>query len=229
MQFMEENFTNENGIEEVDAESNFSAQNPQLKENLLNCCPKLAEFSRNLMQLKWKFEALVDYTGMSQSKIEIFGSQNSEQESSYKRSSQDLNYTGNVETLHDQYAQHKKMLSFDKENENTFNEYGEESKDFRVPKSGNSSLIKKGQIYYSGKANQDNSLEFRGAQKLRTSIKDKAGRDLGNLGIDNIDRSSVGSPVSYQSDQLAGEFQEVRYYQPQDSRGNSTLQRHVYS
>jgi hypothetical protein len=57
---------------------------------------------------------------MSQSKIEIFGSQNSEQESSYKRSSQDLNYTGNGETLHDQYAQHKKMLSFDKENENTF-------------------------------------------------------------------------------------------------------------
>jgi hypothetical protein len=83
--------------------------------------------------------------------------------------------------------------------------------------------------YYSGKNHKDRSLEYQGHQKLRTSVKDKTGRDLSSLHLDKIDKGSVASPISYDSDQLDPEYEAVNYYQMRDTKGCSTFKRHPYA
>jgi hypothetical protein len=82
------------------------------------------------------------------------------------------------------------------------------------------------QVYYSGKDQPRHALDCRGEHKLRTSIKEITGRDLGDLGLEKIDRSSVGSPMSYQTEEMYDEG--INYYQPKESREEDTFQRNPY-
>mmetsp|Transcript_8982 Transcript_8982/g.7985 ORF Transcript_8982/g.7985 Transcript_8982/m.7985 type:complete len:167 (+) Transcript_8982:1550-2050(+) len=78
------------------------------------------------------------------------------------------------------------------------------------------------QVYYSGKNYQDRSLEYTGSYKMKTSIKNKPDRDLATLNIDKIDKESVNSPISYQSNMYV---EDNKYY---ESKGRSTFQRNPY-
>lgn len=65
MKFLETNFTKDSGIDEIDTDRNFTEKNPKMRENLLNWWPKLSNFNEKLLYLRWKFEAITEYTNGS--------------------------------------------------------------------------------------------------------------------------------------------------------------------
>ena len=67
MKFMENNFTKDTGVEDIDGDKNFIENNPRLQENLMNCCPKLSNFCTELVNLRCRFEAIVEFTTTSNS------------------------------------------------------------------------------------------------------------------------------------------------------------------
>jgi len=65
MKFLETNFTKDSGVEEIDTDKNFTNDNPKLKENLIDWCPKLSSFVNNLMYLRCKFETIFEFSNVS--------------------------------------------------------------------------------------------------------------------------------------------------------------------
>ena len=63
---------------------------------------------------------------------------------------------------------------------------------------------------------------------MRTSVKERPGKDLGN--INKIDKDSLGSPISYQSEQDQPNIYEeaINYYQARETKGRNTFERHPY-
>lgn len=56
MTFLEENFSKEDGLDEVETERTCN-------EGLQNVWPELEDFRKELMWMKCKFEAIIEYTG----------------------------------------------------------------------------------------------------------------------------------------------------------------------
>ena len=130
-----------------------------------------------------------------------------------------LNYIENTKDFRKIYSGNSQ--DYDKENERSVNNY-DYTNNAKDP-----SYDTRDHQYNSGKNYKDRCLEYTGSQKLRTSVKDKTGKDFGNLNIDRISKNSVTSPISYNSNQMYVEDNGENYYQ--ESKGRSTFQRNPYA
>ena len=119
---------------------------------------------------------------------------------------------------------HKYLKSFDKENTKLIQEGGLYlSRGYTKQDNMNE------RIYLSDKYYKDRSLEFSGNNKLRTSIKERPGKDLAILKGERADKESLGSPISFQTEQDPGIYEEaINYYQQRETKGRSTFERHPY-
>ncbi|CAI2359357.1 unnamed protein product [Moneuplotes crassus] len=242
MKFLETNFTKDTGVDEIDVDKNFTENNPKLQENLVNCCPKLSGFGERLVYLRCKFEAIAEYTNTSNHILPgLFGSNDrplynegiSKIQTEELKFGQDTNYGIDPTDPKKDYTrlsrdyvrsyQDVKNGYYDKENlGNRINEENEYKRSKNSKEISHKSFVPREPHYYSGQNYNERPLDYNGSYKLKTCTKDRHGRDLDTS---PMNKDSVASPISYQSNNAYVEEPDLRYG---ETHGRTTFQRNPY-